>query len=315
MSTVNDAFRHLLFIALVAAPVVLSACAMQPKQKTLSIKDSTVHLVEDTIYHTETMTALQPEDVMESLSDTRIIYVGESHTNPSHHVLQLSVVQSMAETTPDLLIGMEMFDYTYQSVLDQWVSGSMGETEFLERTHWYANWRFDYNLYRDILEYAKEKGIRVIALNVPFHIPGKISVGGLNSLSEEDRRHLPETIDTGVTDHRDYVEQIFNMHAIRGRKKFEYFYEAQCTWEDAMAEVISDYLGSGKMVVLVGNGHIIRKFGVPNRAFQRTNAPFKTIYPVSVGSGEADPAWGDYLWATPEAPMPRMGMKHGKMKK
>ena len=314
MSALNDASRCLLAAALAVAVVGISGCAMQPKQKTLSIKESAVHLVENTIYDTETGTELRPEALMESLGDVRIVYVGESHTNPAHHALQLTVIKSMAATTPDLMIGMEMFDHTYQPVLDRWVAGALSETELIEQTHWYANWRFDYSLYRDILEYAKEKGIRIIALNVPFHIPGKISAGGLGSLSEEDRRHLPDSIDTDVSDHRAYVEEIFNMHAIRGRNRFDYFYEAQCTWEDAMAEAIADHLGSGKMVVLVGNGHIIQKFGVPNRAHQRTEAAFRTIYTVSVGSGEADPAWGDYLWATPEGPLPHMGTKPGKMK-
>jgi hypothetical protein len=61
------------------------------------------------------------------------------------------------------------------------------------------------------------------------------------------------------------------------------------------------------MVVLAGNGHIIRKFGIPNRAFARTGAPFNTIYLAPVGA-EADLSWADYLWVTPDQRMP-----HGRM--
>jgi uncharacterized iron-regulated protein len=68
------------------------------------------------------------------------------------------------------------------------------------------------------------------------------------------------------------------------------------------------------MVVLVGNGHIIYKFGVPNRAYKRNGAPFKTIYLAPVG-GEAELSWADYLWVTPETPMPRNEMMNAKMKK
>jgi uncharacterized iron-regulated protein len=199
-------------------------------------------------------------------------------------------------------------------VLDQWTAGELDQTDFVEKTHWYANWRFDFDLYRDILEYAKEKGLRIIALNVPFHIPGKISVGGIASLSEDDRRHLPETIDTTDTDHRDYVEEIFNLHTIPGRENFAYFYEAQCTWEDAMADAVAQNLGPEKMVVLAGNGHIIRKFGIPNRAFARTHAPFKTVYLAPVG-GEAELSWADYLWVTPDLRMSRSSMHGSRMKK
>lgn len=278
----------------------VAGCAVTPK--TLSIKGNPTRLMANTILKTDTVTVLSREQLMSDLADARVVYVGESHTNPSHHAIQLEIIQILAQTAPQPVIGMEMFDHTYQPVLDQWSAGELDETTFLQHTHWYANWRFDFDLYRDILEYAKQKGLRVVGLNVPFYIPGRISLGGIASLSADDRRHLPATIDTSQADHRAYVEEIFKMHNIRGRENFEYFYEAQCTWEDAMAEAVAENLGQGKMVVLAGNGHIIRKFGIPNRAFTRTHAPFKTIYLAPVGS-EAELSWADFLWVTPDTPM------------
>lgn len=68
------------------------------------------------------------------------------------------------------------------------------------------------------------------------------------------------------------------------------------------------------MVVLAGNGHIMRKFGIPNRAFARNAAPFKTIYLAPVG-GEAELSWADFLWITPDLHMSRMPMNIKGMKK
>ena len=294
---------YLLWVFAVLLMLSLTGCAVQPK--TLVIKNNPARLMENTILNTDTASTVSPEQLYGELADVRVVYVGEQHTNPSHHAIQLEIIQALAQTTPDLTIGMEMFDHTYQPVLDQWVNGKLDESRFLERTHWYANWRFDYDLYRGILDYAKEKGIRLIALNVPSYIPARIGVGGIASLSADDLRHLPSIIDTSNADHRAYIEEIFNIHTIKGRDTFAYFYEAQCTWEDAMADKVATNLGSGKMVVLVGNGHIIKKFGVPNRAFARNPAPFKTIYLAPV-DGEADLSWADYLWATQESPMRRM---------
>lgn len=284
----------------------LGGCAVTPR--TLAIKGSPARLTENIIFRTDTASVVSRRQLLADLADVRVVYVGEQHTNPSHHAIQLEMIQALAQDTPELTIGMEMFDHTYQPVLDDWVAGELDETLFLQRTHWYANWRFDYSLYRGILDYAKEKKIRIIALNIPAYIPSRIGVGGLSSLSAEDRRHLPETIDTGNADHRAYLEDIFKMHTLRGRDTFAFFYEAQCTWEDAMAEAVADNLGSGKMVVLVGNGHIIEKFGVPNRAYARHPVAFKTIYLAPVGD-EAEPAWADYLWVTPETPVRRMRMR------
>jgi len=289
----------------------IGGCAVTPK--TLSIKDNPTRLMEHTILKTATLSALSQERLIADLADARVVYVGESHANPHHHAIQLEVIKGLVQTTAHLTIGMEMFDHTYQPVLDEWTAGELDQSDFIKKTHWYANWRFDFDLYRDILEYAKEKGLRIIALNVPFFIPARIRVGGLASLSEADRMHLPDIIDTTNPDHRAYLEEIFNLHAFSGRDAFDFFYEAQCTWEDAMADAVAENLGSGKMVVLAGNGHIIRKFGIPDRAFARSHAPFKTIYLATVGD-EAELSWADYLWVTPETQMPHNRMM-GSVKK
>ena len=292
-------------ILLVAVFVTLlgtGGCAVTPK--TLAIRNQPIRLMENTILKTEGAVVLTQKALYDELADVRVVYVGESHRNPDHHAIQLAVIKAMADRTKTLAIGMEMFDHTYQPVLDQWCAGQMDEKTFLERTHWHANWRFDFGLYRDILEYAKEKQLRIVALNIPFHIPAKIRIGGIASLTDDDKHHLPAKIDTTNTEHRAYIEKIFNMHTLPGMTDFDQFYEAQCTWEDAMAQAVADNLNHGKMVVIVGNGHIIRKFGVPDRAFARNPAPFKTIYPASVGE-EAELDWADYLWVTPETPMRR----------
>ena len=303
--------QQLLITAVVLSGLFAAGCAVTPK--TLSVKDHPTALAENTILETDSASVISQTQLMSQLANIQVVYAGENHTNPAHHAIQLAIIKAMAQHTTDLAIGMEMFAYTYQALLDRWVTGALNETEFLRLTHWYANWRFDYGLYRDILEYAKEKKIRVIGLNVPFHIPPKIRVGGIASLSPADRRHLPASIDTADTDHRDYLEAIFNLHSFRGRDSFEFFYEAQCTWEDGMAERVAENLGTGKMVVLAGNGHIIRKFGIPNRAFSRTLAPFRTVYLASVG-GEAQRSWADYLWVTPDQRRPNHAMM-GRLKK
>jgi uncharacterized iron-regulated protein len=297
---------RLLAAAFLTAVLITGGCAVSPR--TLSIKNHPDRLTENTIVATGPMAAITRSQLIDQLAHVRVVYVGESHTNPAHHAIQLAVIQALFQASPDLAVGMEMFDYTYQPVLDRWVAGELDETAFLQQTHWYANWRFDFDLYRDILEYAKEKKIRIVALNVPFHIPPKIRVGGIASLSAEDAGHLPATIDTSDADHRDYLQKIFSMHAFGGRGNFDFFYEAQCTWEDAMAAKVAEHLGRGKMVVLAGNGHIIRKFGIPDRAFARNPAPFRTVYLAAVG-GEAESAWADYLWVTSDQRMPRMPMK------
>ena len=281
----------------VFSAMAIFGCAAAPK--TLSVADMNVSFPPGAIVSMDTGAVISFEELMESLEDARVVYIGERHTDTMHHSIQLRIVSALWEKHTDLSIGMEMFDRTYQPVLDLWADDRLDERQFVKRSHWYANWRHDFDLYRDILVFVKENHVPVVALNIPFHIPRKIAAGGVDSLMEDDRKHLPETIDTGIKAHRDYVEKVFQEHLQSGLEDFEPFYEAQCVWEDVMAESVADRPGNGPMAVLVGNGHIVRKFGIPDRAYARKAEPFKTVYLAPTGeSVESD--YADYVWVTPE---------------
>lgn len=245
--------------------------------------------------------AVSLEELIEDLKTVKIIYIGEIHTDISHHVIQLKMIQAIHQISP-ICVGMEMFDQTYQHILDLWSNGNLDQNTFIRKVHWYANWKFDFDLYKDILLYVKENRIQLIGLNIPFHIPPKIAVGGIENLSVEDRKYIPIHIDLSNTAHRAYVEDIFKHHQLKGRDNFEDFYSAQCVWEDGMADTIVRFIQQDRiMIVLVGNGHIIKKFGIPNRAFNKSGQPFRTIYLTPLGA-KYDLSYGDYIWLTPKTP-------------
>jgi uncharacterized iron-regulated protein len=286
-----------LFFLFVAVVLMAGGCM---SKKSL-IKDIPGEFDEGTILSAETGKPVFFEELLKDLKQVRAVYVGEQHTNPAHHEIQLRIITELFNVYPNIAVGMEMFDRSYQPVLDQWSAGQLEESEFLKKVHWYANWKFDFELYRNILAFIKEKHIRLTALNIPFHIPPKIAVGGLESLSDDDRKYLPLKIDTSNADHRAYVERIYrHHHHLKGRGTFEHFYEAQCVWEDVMAESAAMTLKTTeKMVILAGTGHIIYKFGIPDRVSALTGgAPFRTVLPIS--AGQSDRSAGDYFWITQE---------------
>lgn len=237
------------------------------------------------------------EDMMDDLASAQVLYVGERHTNPRHHEIQLEIIQALHQRGYPVAVGMEMFDHTYNPKLEEWSRGDIEERSLLEKTHWYANWRYDYALYRPIMEFIRSEQLPLIGLNIPFHLPAKIATGGLDNLQPSDRKLLPEDIDLSNEEHRAYVEEIFSTHKMRGRDNFDYFYQAQCTWDDAMAEAIAEALNTEIMVVIVGNGHIVNKFGVPQRAYRRTQAPFRTVSLAETGQ-EFELTQADFIWIT-----------------
>jgi uncharacterized iron-regulated protein len=279
--------------------ILLWSCAVTPTKK-LTILNMDQSFEEGVIISAKLEKPVSFNELLDDLASCQIVYIGEKHTNVAHHRIQLDVIRAVFKQHSNLAVGMEMFDHTYQDVLDMWSAGELDKKDFLKKSHWYANWRFDFSLYSEILEFIKENQIRLVALNIPNYIPPKIREGGIDNLRDQEKEHLPRQIDTSKTAHRDYLQNVFDSHKnhFRGEVEFENFYAAQSVWEDAMAEMISQYLKNDVMVVLAGNGHIQFKYGIPDRAYNRTGATFRTIYLAPVGS-EVDHEIADYIWVTP----------------
>jgi uncharacterized iron-regulated protein len=295
-----------LFALLLGATLILGACAMKPSLVKVEGFDHALKV--GSILDCRQGEVIPFEQLIQRLAGIRVVYVGEHHTNPAHHQIQLRIIRALVEKGENIRVGMEMFDHTYAAVLDQWSAGDLDWKTFLQKTHWYANWRFDDSLYHDILAYIQKKHLKLIGLNIPFCIPPKIALGGLDSLSAYERSQLPQKIDTTQPEHRAYLKRIFAMHHLKGREDFENFYAAQCAWEDGMAEAVADHLDHADMVVLVGDGHIKRKFGIPDRAFKRSRAPFRTVY-LATPDTPLSRTDADFIWITPaEDGMPHMSM-------
>jgi len=289
----------------------IGGCALPVKK--LLIKDLSESFEVGSIISAETGSPISYENLIDDLEGVQIIYVGERHNVQSHHDIQLRLIKDIFKSQPYVSVGMETFDRTYQQILYLWSDGELSEKEFMEKMHWYANWKYDYELYKDILLFLMNNKIRLVGLNIPPHIQAKIAIGGIESLADDEKKYLPKEIDTSDADHKAYLEKIFKQHNIKGREKFDNFYMAQCVWEDIMAESISQNLKGNPMIVLVGNGHIVHKYGVPDRAFRRTGASFKTIFlaPAGIEAG-AELSYADYIWVTPSINRHHMGRSpHG----
>ena len=275
----------------------IGGCAAMTSTKTLRIQDTDQAYKAGTIISVCHDGPIRFKQLIADLNGVRVIYVGEAHTNRAHHKIQLEIIRAVFRKHPHMAVGMEMIDRSYQDILNRWSAGELTENAFLRKIQWYANWRYDFSLYRDIFDFIKKNHIRLVALNIPFDIPPKIRVGGIENLHRDEKKYLPDHIDTTRADHRAYVKKVFGHHNFKGRVAFEDFYMAQCVWEDAMAEAIARNLKNDVMVVLAGNGHIQFKYGIPDRAFSRTGAAFRTIYLAPAG-GKVKLDVADYIWVT-----------------
>ena len=219
--------------------------------------------------------------LLDNLDMTRVIFLGEVHDQIEHHQIQLKILQGLIEKGKNVVVAMEMFERPQQPILDRWSQGLLTEEEFLKETRWEANWGIDYNLYKGILDEIRNRHLKVLGLNAQRDLVRKVAQNGIERLSLEDRKGLPEM---DLTDqlHRAYIASIYKSHQGGSAKDSEYFYQAQCLWDEAMAETLSEFLkspgGEGKtLLAFAGNGHLVFDFGIPKRFYRRTLIPYKTI--------------------------------------
>jgi uncharacterized iron-regulated protein len=258
------------------------------------------------------------------VSPAEVVFVGESHDQVEQHQIQTSILREFLKRERPPVIAMEMFRKDQQSTLDRWSQGELDEEEFLKEVQWDTTWGFDYSLYKPILDEARQHRLKVLGLNTQRELVRRVGQNGIEALSTEDRKKLPK-IDLSDRRHRAYLKSIFENHKEGSAKEFESFYQAQCLWDEAMAETLAEFLksaeGKGKTVlVFAGNGHIVFDFGIPNRLHRRIPLSYKTIVLKEwrkrlngdfAFSGASEPV-GDFLWITkpnpPEPKRPRIGV-------
>ncbi len=233
-------------------------------------------------------------DMIEGASDKKIVYIGESHDQYAHHLVELEVIKGEYRKGPKLAIGMEMFQRPFQKVLDDYIAGEINEREFLKRSEYFKRWGYDYNLYKPILDFARTEKIPVVALNIRHEIVEKVSKDGLDSLSEEEKQEVPQQMDFSDEKYRDRLKDVFNKHKGSGERSFDFFYQAQILWDETMALSVDEFLKKNpdfRMVVLAGGGHLAYGSGIPKRAFRKNGLP----YVIALNDDDVERDIADYL--------------------
>ena len=233
------------------------------------------------IVHVPTGILVSQEQMLTVAGDARIVYLGETHDNPASHRLHVQVLEALAKRHPGRqALGMEMFSRHQQPVLDRWVAGLMDEKAFLRESRWSENWRMDFDYYRDLLIFAREQRIPIIALNAEKELVAALRNKTPDQLSAGERARLPE-LDLTDPYHRAMAEAILGDRHHSG-VALDGFIRIQTLWDETMAESAARYLtspaGSDKhLLVIAGGNHVQSGFGIPRRVFRRLPASYVMI--------------------------------------
>ena len=233
-------------------------------------------------------------DFLTEIGAVDAVCLGESHSNPHDHWAQLRILKDAlggkgASTARAL--GLEMVQRPFQGVLDDYAAGRITVAAFLQRAGWKERWGFEWALYRPMVALARERGATLLALNTEKELTKKVSRGGVDSLSPEDKASLPEMVLNDL-DHKAWWDEIMgDMGGAHGHAKPESdsdsdsesesgsesesepeaeaapampmgdnIYAAQVLWDETMAERAAKWLAEPgaprrQIFILAGNGH------------------------------------------------------------
>lgn len=249
--------------------------------------------------------SITAEAFLTALRMKKVVYVGERHDQPLDHGVQYAILRQLHREEASLGIGMEMFQVPFQEPLTMWSAGLIDETVLRRDTEYDERWGFDFSMYRPILEYARNRGIEVVALNAPREVAYAVAKGGIDSLPAEQASALPE-LDLGNEQHRALFDSEFDAGEHAVGDGVDQYYEAQVVWDETMGSRVAETLdradGPAMMIVFAGRVHVKRGLGIPDRAAKRGAAPYAVVLPVTDKELKAElklareERSGDFFW-------------------
>jgi len=261
--------------------------------------------------------------VVDALAQAQVVYLGETHDHAADHQGQLQIVQALYRQNQHqqnrrMAIALEMFQRPYQPLLDQYLAGTITESELQQQSEYDQRWGFPWEYYAPILRFAKAHQLPLIALNVPTEVTRKVAKEGLESLTDSDRQWIPveSEIRTDNAAYRQMIQAVYEeIHQGQGgSNSFERFFLAQVLWDETMAQVIANFLQvqpNHQVIVLAGDGHLVYGYGIPSRVARRIEGivqrsvivnPDEAMELEGVISPTHPQGVADYFWLSESCP-------------
>ena len=273
-------------------------------------------LKKDEIVHIPTGVSLSRAELFRFLQCDRVVYVGEGHDNIYDHRVELEVIRELVRRRPGrVVVGFEMLAAVHQAEIDDWLAGRASDDDFIRL--FAADWGVrSYPYYREIFNYLKREKIPIRALNVSREEKAAL-MGGM-AAGENGQKAASSGPADGIADpyQEKALRAMFAGHA-EGHGRIDLFLKVHHLWEETMAKNIAAYLESPAgadrmMVVLTGEFHVARGYGLPRQVFQRLKEPYAVLLTTTPpGLYESRPKTmhvdfpelplylGDFFWCVP----------------
>ena len=248
------------------------------------------------------------DTMLADLRNKRVVYVGERHDRPEDHAAQYALLRRLYAEDHSIAIGMEMFQVPFQEALDRWTAGQIDESVLRYETQYDKRWGYDFSMYRPILEYARSRGLEVVALNAPREVVFAVAEAGVEGLPDNVAATLPE-LDLNDPEHRALFDAEFDPVQHHIRDGVDRYYQAQVVWDETMGSRVAETLdrpdGPSRMIVFAGRVHVQEGIGIPDRGARRGARPYVVVLPVTEKElrialkAPPEERLADFFWVVP----------------
>jgi len=248
------------------------------------------------------------DELLAALADADYVLLGENHDNPAHHKLQAQIIAALP--WPDTaIVGFEQINADQAPALETWLLAAPEGTAGLDLAlGWEQSGWPEWALYEPVFAAVLTRGWRPLDLMFPGAIVRAVFSDGLEAALSSDaiERLRPEAL---FSPQQRLEMQTLMADAHCGRMPAEHMaamVEVQIARDVHMAWRLA---GTGeRAVVITGNGHARRDWGVPVFLQQlRPEAKIVSIVLTEVAAERREPAayataqtaWSDFTIFTP----------------
>lgn len=200
------------------------------------------------------------DEIMKSLAETDVVFLGEFHDDSIAHAIQLEIFKRAIEqygAKRKVTLSLEMFERDVQTVLNEYLAGQISESHFLLSSRPWPRYKDDY---RPLVELAKEKKLDVVAANAPRRYVnmvsrnGRDSVNGLSKLAKSWLAPLPYAEASEAYSKK--FRSLMGSSAEASSMGLDKILSSQSLWDATMAHSVAESLkkNKGSLVVHLNGG-------------------------------------------------------------
>jgi len=122
--------------------------------------------------------------------DVQIVYLGESHDNPYHHMDQARVLEAMLTEGARPALAFEMLAQDQQPAVVEAMRDGADPADVGKRLRWVERRWPDFEMYRPLFDLARRYGLPVVAIDLDQQTVRRIAKEGLGALPADERSRL-----------------------------------------------------------------------------------------------------------------------------